>query len=179
MGNAQARDRHVGHGTKVRAHGRIPPIEMWHSFITLPLPARVIALLGTGGLAFYAFLKHKAITTAFGAIKTAAADRFWGHVRKQVQAGAPPAAPPAARPVNHNERTYRGSFRGYNQFSAPPRQYFFELVHEGTLLTVPVVPTNLLTGIQHGENVEVDTQVGIYLGRELVLRVRVVGAKLE
>jgi hypothetical protein len=33
--------------------------------------------------------------------------------------------------------------------------------------------TNLLTGVQHGELVEIDTQVGFVRGAEVVLRVRV------
>lgn len=47
------------------------------------------------------------------------------------------------------------------------------MFHDGTTLKVPVVHTNLLSGVQHGELVEIDTQVGIYYGAEVVERVRV------
>jgi hypothetical protein len=49
---------------------------MWHHFVTLPLVAWIIGLLGVGGLALYGWLKRKAIATAGGAIGSAVSDRF-------------------------------------------------------------------------------------------------------
>jgi acyl-CoA thioesterase FadM len=43
------------------------------------------------------------------------------------------------------------------------------------MVQVPVVSvnTNLLTSLHPGDLVEIDTQTGVYIGEELVLRVRV------
>jgi len=145
---------------------------MWHYFITLPPVARMVGLLGVAALAGLGLLKRRAIAAFGGALCNAASERFWGHVHHKLQAAAKPSAPtPQARPAN--QKTYRGAFQGYNQWENPPRDHFFTLLDGGTTITVPVARTNLLSGVRHGDLVEIDTQIGIFYGVEVVQRVRV------
>ena len=141
---------------------------MWHHFITLPPVARVVALLGVVGVACYGWLKRKAIGTVSGAATSAASERFWGYVRRKLKTDA---KTDTSEPTY--ERTYRGIFRGYSQSANPPSDRFFTLVNDGTIFKVPVMRTNLLSGIQHGEFVEIDTRVGVNYYAEVVQRVRV------
>jgi hypothetical protein len=140
---------------------------MWHYFVALPLVARIISLLGIAGLATWGWLKRKAISTAVGAVGGAVNDRFWGHLRKQLRI-------PSAAPTPSNLRSYRGIFEGCHQYANYPHENYFTLTDGSTRTKVPIIKTNLLSGVQHGETVEVDTQVGLARGAEVVLRVRIV-----
>ena len=97
---------------------------MWHHFLALPLVARIIGLLGVGGLAIYGWLKRKAIATAGGAIGSAVSDRFYGHLRKKLKVES-------ATPAPANLRTYRGTFEGCHQYTNYPHEAFFDLADGG------------------------------------------------
>jgi hypothetical protein len=77
--------------------------------------------------------------------------------------------------VPTNEKTYRGIFNGYSQYTNWPHEHVVTLVNSDMVTKVPVVRTNMLSGVQPGEFVEIDTQTGIYHGEEVVLRVRFKG----
>lgn len=141
---------------------------MWYHFVSLPLVARIIGLLSVAGLAAYGWLKRKAIAASSGAIVNAASDRFWSYLRRKVQPDAKsvPAAPT-------NARTYKGIFLGYNQYANYPHERYFTLSHEGITTKVPVTQTNLLSGVQQGAVVEVDTLTGYSSDAEVVQRVRI------
>jgi hypothetical protein len=109
-------------------------------------------------LAAYGWLKRKAIATAVGGLRHAAGQRFWDYLRRQLQADEKPGAPATKAPPIY-EKTYRGIFHGYNQYANSPKEHFFTLFHDGTTVRVPVMQTNLLSGVQHGEFVEIDTKV--------------------
>ncbi len=145
---------------------------MWHYFIALPLVAKIIGLIGVAGLATLGWLKGKAIAATTRAAGKAAHDRFWNYVRKNVQAHD-------KLPVNSpfSERTYRGTFQGYSQYPYPPRDTFFTLVQDGVTSTVPIFKTNLLSRVQRGTLVEIDTRVSAGFRAEFVIRVREIETK--
>jgi hypothetical protein len=141
---------------------------MWYHFVTLPLVARIIGLLSVASLAAYGWLKRKAIAASSAALVNAASDRFWGYLRRKVQPDAKsvPAAPT-------NARTYKGIFQGYNQYQNYPHERYFTLSHDGITTKVPVMQTNLLSGVQHEALIEIDTLTGFSSDAEVVQRVRV------
>jgi hypothetical protein len=143
---------------------------VWSHFLALPLVVRILGLLGIVGAAAYAWLKRKVIGAATGALASATRDKFWGYVRKQVNAAQ-------AAPALVSQKTYKGKFQCYNTYSNYPHETFFELVEDGDVLVkVPVWRTNFFTGVPYGTLVEVDTQVALNSRAELVRRVRVVGS---
>lgn len=123
-------------------------------------------------MAAYAWLKHKAIGEFVNSLTKVASDRFWGYVRSQLKTDAKhnASAPP-------NERTYKGAFYGCLQYENYPYEWFITLVHDGVTAKIPVCKTNLLSGVSSGSLVEIDTQVGLAKGAEVVLRVRVPESK--
>jgi len=130
--------------------------------------ARLITLLGLGALAVWGFLKHKAISAFISALKRAASERFWGYVRENLQTNArhSPQAP-------SNERTYKGFFMGFSQYENYPNEHFITLIDEdGGMVKVPVARTNLLSGVQHGALVKIDTRP-FSLREEAVVRVHI------
>jgi len=140
---------------------------MWHKFITTPFGADIGWLLVFGLLAVCVWVKRKAIA----AVTQAVSDRCWGYVRHQLGTEANKAMPAST------ERTYKGAFRGCMQYENYPHEYFFELVDGKMTTKVPIFQTNLLSAIQNGALVEIDTQVGLGRRAELVLRVRVLEDK--
>jgi hypothetical protein len=131
---------------------------LWHNFLALH-PARYAVYLLVIGLGL---LKRKAIAAAARVATNAVTSWFWNAVRKRVLPGS-----------HSNGKTYRGTFYAYGQYENYPHECFFRLVHEGVATTVPVMRTNLLTGVQPGSFVEIDTQVLPGAKVEVVRRVRV------
>ncbi len=78
---------------------------------------------------------------------------------------------PSQRPGN--EKTYKGVFMGYFQYSNPPHEWFFTLVENGTEHKVPTMRSNLLSGVGQGTFTEIDTQVLPGAKVEVIRRVRV------
>jgi hypothetical protein len=134
---------------------------MWHYFIALAFVA-VLAVWG--------WLKHRAITTFTGALWNRGDKWLWGFFKRKLETVAPPT-PQAPTPAN--EKTYHGIFQEY--IYNPPSRRFFTLLDGETTVQVPVVRvnTNLLTSLHRGDLVEIDTKTGVYIGEEVVLRVRV------
>ena len=97
---------------------------------------------------------------------------FWGKVRKNVLQDSSVTHP--AEPRQIQEKTYRGQFYGIVQAENYPNDWYFTLRGDGMTTKVPVYQTNLLGGVAHGEQVEIDTQVLIGLRLESVKRVRIV-----
>jgi hypothetical protein len=107
-------------------------------------------------------IKAKAIHAACSAAWGAVCSRFWKAVANKIS-----VSPTTER----TERTYRGTFEGYNQYASRPRQYSFIVVENGLRTRVAVVPTNLLSTVRMGESVDIDTRrISVYA--EVVLRVR-------
>ena len=141
---------------------------MWHHFIALPLVTKIIGLIAVAGLAIFGWLKGKAIATATSVVSRTVRDRFWNYVRRNVQVETKQGARP-------NERTYRGVFRGCFQYENWPREHYFEVDDGGTIVKVPIMRTNLLSGVAPGKTVAIDTMVGANYYAEIVQRVRIVG----
>lgn len=141
----------------------LPSMTSWPDFLT---PPRLIELVGAACALAFGWLKRKTITTALGATRRVASERFWAYIGRKVQANG--------KAASTNEKTYRGTFVIYSQYANYPHEYFFELVNNGVTTKVPVMKTNLLSGVQRGEHVEIDTRIAS-LTTEAVLRVRVSG----
>jgi hypothetical protein len=129
-------------------------------FLALPLVAKVTGLLIAAALFLYGWMKRKVIAAALSAITKAAKKKFWGWAHEQMKASEPPAP--------SDQRTYRGTFQWY---ARSYRQFFFTLEHDGATIKVPVAETDLFAELRRGDSVVIDTQVGIYIGEEVVLRV--------
>jgi len=131
--------------------------------------ARVIALLSVGCLALWGFVKHKAITAFLGTARDAASERFWSYVREKLQTNAKHTTQSAS-----NERTYRGIFMGLAQYENYPNEHSVTLIdeHGGGMMKIPVARTNLLSGVQHGALVKIDTRP-FSVREEMVVRVHV------
>jgi hypothetical protein len=142
---------------------------MWHYVMTLPMVARIIGLLGVGSLALWGFVKHKTIAAFMGAAKDAAGEHFWGYVRGKLQTNSKQIAQPA-----FNEKTYRGIFMGLAQYENYPNEHCITLIdeHGGGTMKIPVARTNLLSGVQHGALVKIDTRP-FSVREEAVVRVHV------
>jgi len=147
---------------------------MWHYIVTLPWAAKTITLLIVGVGTVWAWLKHRTIAGVSSAATKAAESRFFGWFGKKLYAASPP---PITTGKPNNERTYRGVFQSCLQYANPPAEHFFTLEDRGSTIKVPIVRTNLLSGVQRGEFVEIDTRVGIYHGTEVVQRVRVINSE--
>ena len=117
-------------------------------------------------------MKRKAVAALISSVKKAANERFWGYVRDQLK----PESKQNSSALPH-ERTYRGTFYGCAQYANYPNEWFFTLVHDGVTTKVPIFKTNLLSGVQNGALVEIDTQGGFARGTEAVLRVRILESK--
>jgi hypothetical protein len=148
---------------------------MWQHILALPLVAKAIPLLGVVGLAVWGWFKHQAISKAGSAATKTAESKVWVWMAKKVYAAVPPPTAVTTKP--HNEKTYRGTFLRYAQHATYPRNHFFEIEHEGTTHTVPVMGTHLLKGLQPGVFVEIDTLLGVTYYVEVVQRVRVLKEK--
>ena len=116
-----------------------------------------------------ALIKRKAIGAFTGGLWKATVARFWSFVHSQLQK----VAPHSARVAPANERTYRGKFCGCRQFENYPHEHYFELIDGSTTIKVPVMRTNLFSGVQTGVLVQVDTLTGVNYYAEVVQRVRV------
>lgn len=138
----------------------------------LPLTTRIIGGLLALVILAWGWAKHKAIRAFTSALSSKATRGFWSYVNKRVKAADKPSS---ASATPKDQRTYKGRFCHYLQYENPPRERFFEIETNGTFTKVPVMKTNLFSGLNPGELVEIDTQVGIYHGYEVVLRVRVLG----
>ena len=145
---------------------------MWQKFIALPFFAKIAGLLGVGLVAGYGWIKRKAAGGLITSLKKAANERFWSYVRDQLKTESKQNS--SALP---HERTYRGTFYGCAQYANYPNEWCFTLVHDGVTTKVPIFKTNLLSGVQNGALVEIDTQGGFARGAEAVLRVRILESK--
>lgn len=138
----------------------------------IPLTTRIVGGLLALVILAWGWAKHKAIGAFTGALSRKATRGFWSYVNKRVKAADKPGS---ALTTPTNQRTYRGRFCGYFQYENPPHEWFFRIESNGTFTSVPVIKTNLLSGLNPGALIEIDTQVGPYHGYEVVLRVRVSG----
>jgi hypothetical protein len=141
---------------------------MWQHILALPLVAKAIGLAVLVGMALWGSVKHKAVAKISSAATNAAESKFWGWVWKKLHAAAPSAI--TAKPSN--EKTYRSTFLIYSRY-ANSKEHFFTIERDGVTETVSVTQTNKLSAVQRGDFVEIDTQVGLYYGEEVVQRVRV------
>jgi len=62
---------------------------------------------------------------------------------------------------------------GFFQYESPPHGWFFFVCEDDIEHKVPTMSSNLLTGVQHGSVVEIDTQVLPGARVEIIRRVRV------
>jgi hypothetical protein len=119
-----------------------------------------------------AFIKRKAISALTNAAWNSADKWLWTFVHGRLQKVAP-TPQPLQRQVPANERTYRGKFYGCHQFANYPHEHYFTLIDGSTTIKVPVTKTNLLSGVQTGALVQIDTLTGVNYYAEVVQRVRV------
>jgi hypothetical protein len=146
---------------------------MWQHIFALPLVAKIIGLLGVAALGVWGWAKHKAIAEVTGAATNAIDSRLFGWFGKKLHAHLPPPSESQTSP--RDERTYRGLFQGFHQYANHPNEWAVTLVDEsGTTIKVPLFRTNLLTGVQYGDVVEIDTLSGANYFAEIVQRVRIV-----
>jgi len=143
-------------------------LHLWQSFLALHPWGYVVTVL----FALAAFLKRKAMGAATATAWNKSQEWFWGKVRKNVLQDSSVTHP--AEPRQIQEKTYRGQFYGIVQAENYPNDWYFTLRGDGMTTKVPVYQTNLLGGVAHGEQVEIDTQVLIGLRLEPVKRVRIV-----
>jgi hypothetical protein len=139
---------------------------------TLPFSARVVALIVAAGLLLWAAVKRKAISALTNAARASADKWFWTFVYGRIQKVAPPPQP-RPRQAPSNERTYQGKFYGCHQFANYPHEHYFTLIDGSTTIKVPVMKTNLFSGVQTGALVQIDTLTGVNYHAEVVQRVRV------
>ena len=152
-----------------------------HAFFSLPFVAKLIGLITAAALVIVGFVKRKAIGSVIGAAWKAVTNKadkwLWRYVSRKVKAAEPPSEN-APRGVHQYEKIYRGKFVGYFQHTLYPKENFFELEESGGRTKVPVMMTNMLSGIQPATMVRIDTLVGATLRAEIVLRVREIGKAL-
>ena len=133
-------------------------MHLWQSFLGYFswgwVSAAVIALV--------VFIKRKAIGASTAAARDIIKKKFFGWFSKNL---------PYQKPAN--ERTYKGIFMGFFQYSNPPHEWFFTLLENGTEYKVPTMRSNLLSGVQEGTSIEIDTQVLASAKVEVIRRVRV------
>jgi hypothetical protein len=135
-------------------------VQLWHSFLALALHpwGYVIA----AAVALSAFIKRKAILAATSAAAKALKEKFFGWLSKNL---------PGQKPTY--EKTYKGIFMGFHQYSNFPREFFFTVIDGNIEHKVPTMHSNLLSGVQDGAFVEIDTQVFPAAKVELIRRVRI------
>ena len=106
------------------------------------------------------WLKRKAIGAFLGGLWSRATKWFWGYVHQRLKTvdKPDPSTPPAA-PTN--ERTYRGRFLRVFHYGHL-HEGFFEIENNGRFTKVPIRETSLLSGVNRGALVEIDTQVEPY-----------------
>ena len=131
---------------------------LWYSFLSL----HPWGYVSTAAVALVVFIKRKAIGAAMSEAWKAVKEKFFTWLSKNL---------PNQRPTN--EKTYKGVFMGYYQYSNPPHEWFFTLVENGTEHKVPTMRSNLLSGVQQGTFTEIDTQVLPGAKVEVIRRVRV------
>jgi len=133
-------------------------LHLWQrSFAPHPwryVTARVLALV--------AFIKRNAIGAATSAMRNKPKEKFFGWFDKNLP-----------RQKRKNAKTYRGIFMGFFQYESPPHGWFFFVCEDDIEHKVPTMSSNLLTGVQHGSVVEIDTQVLPGARVEIIRRVRV------
>jgi len=133
-------------------------LHLWQrSFAPHPwryVTARVLALV--------AFIKRNAIGAATSAMRNTPKEKFFGWFDKNLP-----------RQKRKNAKTYRGIFMGFFQYESPPHGWFFFVCEDDIEHKVPTMSSNLLTGVQHGSVVEIDTQVLPGARVEIIRRVRV------
>jgi hypothetical protein len=131
---------------------------LWYSFLALHPWGYVI----TAAITLVVFIKGKAIGAAAAAAWKPIKEKFFSWLSKNL---------PGQKPAN--EKTYKGIFMGFFQYSNPPHEWFFTLVENGTEYKVPTMRSNLLSGVQQGTFTEIDTQVLPGAKVEVIRRVRV------
>jgi len=134
------------------SNGSSVPEFMWNRVTALPWEVHVIGI----GLLLFAAIKARAIKKA---CDTAMA-WCWKELRKRVS-------------PDPNAKTYKGTFQGFYQFENYPHEWFFTVIHKCVITKVPTMKTNLLSSVQRGAFVEIDTQVLPGAKVEVVRRVRV------
>jgi hypothetical protein len=140
-------------------------LHLWQSFLALHPWGYVIA----GVLLLWGFIKRKAVGTATSAAWKKCSEWFWGWMGKKIVL-PPPQAPPS---TGRQLRTYKGIFQGYLQYENPPHHWFFTVSSNGITHKVPVWSTQLFSGIQYGQFIEVDTFAIGGWACEQVQRVRI------
>lgn len=110
-------------------------VQLWHSFLGLHPWRYVIA----AALALAAFIKRKAFRAATLAVEKAAKEKFFGWLSKNLP----------GQQATH-EKTYKGIFMGFHQYSNFPHEWFFTVSDGGIEHKVPTMRSNLLSGVQDG-----------------------------
>jgi hypothetical protein len=118
-------------------------LHLWQTFMGLHPWGYIVA----ASLALVAFVKRKVIGAVASTAQRAAKNKFFGWFSKNLP-----------RENLGKERTYRGIFMGYAQYENPPHEWFFTLVENGVTHKVPTWQSNLLSGVQPGSFVEIDTE---------------------
>jgi hypothetical protein len=131
---------------------------LWYGFLSL----HPWGYVSTAAVALVVFTKRKAIGAAVLAAWKVVKEKFFSWFSKNL---------PNQRPGN--EKTYKGVFMGYSQYANPPHEWSFTLVENGTEHKVPTMRSNLLSGVQPGAFIEIDTQVLPSAKVEVIRRVRV------
>lgn len=116
-------------------------------------------------------VKRRVIWSVVKRLYDRASTWFWNSIRRSIDAHTPPKPE-----TDSNQRSYRGVFQDYWYTSLPHRTHLLKLTHDGMETTVEVFDTPLLIGLKRGNLVEIDTETSSGIQRELVKRVRVLGA---
>jgi hypothetical protein len=133
-------------------------LRIWFRFLAL----HPWGYASTAAFAVAVLIKRKAIGAATSAAWQRIKEGFFRWFSKNL---------PHQKPTS--EKTYKGTFKGFFQYSNPPHEWFFTLVENGTEHKVPTMRSNLLSGVQQGTPVEIDTQVLPGARVEVIRRVRV------
>src|SRR5208337_1292268 len=131
-------------------------MHLWYGLLSL----HPWGYFSTAAVALVVFIKRKAIGAAVLAAWKAITGKFFRWFSKNL---------PNQKPTN--EKTYKGVFMGYSQYSNFPHEWSFTLVENGIEHKVPTMRSNLLSGVQPGAFIEIDTQVFPDAKVELIRRV--------
>lgn len=131
---------------------------LWHAVVAHPVPYAVTALVALG-----AFIKRKMIGAASTASWKWIKGKFFGWLSENL---------PGQSPIH--EKTYKGTFHGFQQYSNYPHECFFTVTNKGVTTSVPTMRTNLLSSVREGALVEIDTEILPHYKVEVVRRVRVI-----
>jgi len=136
---------------------------MWNHFIGQPLAMRIVALVVALALGVYGWVRRKVV----GAVLKAGNEWLKARGRKwlDVRTPTPPTLP-------SNLRTYKGIFKAYHH--SAPTKWHLVIEDNDTITEVPVMKSDTLARLPLGAFVEIDTQTGIGLWEEVVLRTRIV-----